>query len=109
MDIGNYNYVEGNSGNIPLLTYRTGIYAPLNVATDFPNTAAGTSSDIAVTYNGANVGDFVIVTSNLNPANTSITGYVSATNQVTLRFNNYSGGAIDPGSANISITVKKFY
>jgi hypothetical protein len=109
MDIGNYNYVEGNSGNVPLLTYRTGIYAPLNVATDFPNTAAGTSSDINVTYTGAAVGDFVIVTSNINPANTSITGYVSATNQVTLRFNNYSGGAIDPSSANISITVKKFY
>jgi hypothetical protein len=74
---------------------------------DFASTAAQNSSEQTVTVTGATVGMVASVNTNINPANTSWSAYVSATNTVTVRFNNYSSGAIDPASATFNIRVIK--
>jgi hypothetical protein len=39
---------------------------------------------------------------------TSFTAWVSAANTVTVRFNNYSGAAVDPASGTFRVAVMKF-
>lgn len=76
---------------------------------DFPNTAAQTSSDLTITVTGAAVGDAVLLGTPATPdANSCFTAWVSAADQVTCRFNNYSAGAIDPASASYRAVVMKF-
>ena len=74
---------------------------------DFSNTAAQTSADLTITVTGASVGDEAIVSPPAFPANSMYSAFVSATNTVTVRFNNYSAGAIDPASGNFNVTVIK--
>lgn len=82
-----------------------------NTATlDFPSTLAGTSSDLTITVTGADTGDDVYIgvpTTAVN-ANSSFSGWVSATNTVTIRFNNYSSSPIDPASGTFRATVTKY-
>jgi hypothetical protein len=40
-------------------------------------------------------------------ANTSYSAWVSAANTVTVRFNNYSSGTVDPASALFKVFVTK--
>lgn len=76
---------------------------------DFTSTAAQTSSELTITVTGAVVNDVVSVGPPAAPnANSSFSAYVSATNTVTVRFNNYSSGAIDPASATYKVTVTHF-
>jgi hypothetical protein len=76
---------------------------------DFGNTAAQTSATSNITVTGAAVGDPVQVGTPAAPdANSCITAYVSATNTVTVKFNNYSAGAIDPASGSYKVTVFKY-
>jgi len=72
---------------------------------DFPSTSAQTSSELTMIVSGVTVGDNVVVNSNINPTNSNWTAYVSATDTVTVRFNNYSSGAIDPALAVINVTI----
>lgn len=74
---------------------------------NFPNTAAQTSSELTVSVPGARITDSkgVSVTSTVNPANSYWTAYVSADDVVTVRFNNYSAGAINPASGDFSVIV----
>lgn len=76
---------------------------------DFPNTSAGTSSDLTVTVTG-------VLLANANPillgvpngsvnANSCYTAWISADNTVTVRFNNYSSGAINPASGSFSVRL----
>ena len=76
---------------------------------DFPSTAAQTSSDLTIGVTGAAVGDAVFLGLPATPdANSCFTAWVSAVNVVTVRFNNYSAGAIDPASATYRAVVMKF-
>lgn len=76
---------------------------------DFPSTAAQSSSDLTMTVTGAAVGDAVFLGLPAAPdANSCFTAWVSASNTVKIRFNNYSAGAIDPASAAYRAVVFKF-
>lgn len=74
---------------------------------DFPNTTAQLSADLTITVNGARTGDCVIVgvpNGSVN-ANSAFTAWVSADDTVTVRFNNYSAGAINPASGVFNVIV----
>lgn len=76
---------------------------------DFLSTAAGMSSDLTVAVTGAAIGDCVSigVPSGSVNANSSFSGFVSSANIVTIRFNNYSAGAINPASGTFKVKVFK--
>lgn len=76
---------------------------------DFASTAAQTSSELTITVTGAADGDVVSV-SPLNAAynaNSNYTARVSSANTVSVAFNNFSAGAIDPASAVFKVVVFK--
>ena len=77
------------------------------VGTDFPNTSAQSSSDITFTVTGVSVGQSVLlgVPDGSAPANTNYTAWVSATNTVKIRFNNYSSASVNPAAGNFTIKV----
>ncbi len=78
---------------------------------DFPSTNSGTFSDLTVSVTGAALSDVVsigIPNSSMPAANLNYTAWVSATNTVTIRFNNSSGIAQDPDSGNFKIFVTDF-
>lgn len=76
---------------------------------DFPSTAAQTSSELTITVSGASDGDAVSigVPNVATNANSCYTAWVSATNIVTIKFNNYSTSSIDPASGTFKVTVLK--
>lgn len=79
-------------------------------ALDFPNTAAQSSSDLTIALTGAADGDVVslgVPVAALNP-DSCYTAFVSAANTVTVRFNNYSAGAIDPASGTFRVSIIKY-
>jgi hypothetical protein len=76
---------------------------------DFGNTSAQNSADLTITVTGASEGDVVslgVPNASVN-ANTCFTAWVSATDTVTVRFNNYSSGAVDPASGTFKVKVLK--
>ena len=79
----------------------------ITVGTDFPNTNAQSSSDLTFTLTGVSVGQPVLlgVPDGSAPANTNYTAWVSATNTVKIRFNNYSSIAVNPASGSFTISV----
>jgi hypothetical protein len=76
---------------------------------DFPSTAAQSSSELTITVSGASDGDVVSigVPNASSNANSCYTARVSATNTVTVKFNNYSAAAIDPASGVFKVTIFK--
>lgn len=75
---------------------------------DFPSTTTGLSADLTIALVGAAVGDTVLLGTPAAPAaNTSFTAFVSATDVVTVRFNNYSAGTVNPASASFKVTIIK--
>lgn len=76
---------------------------------DFPNTLAQTSSDLTITVTGCVQGDVVrlSVPNAVVVANSCYTAWVSAADTVTVRFNNYSAAAINPGSASYRVVVDR--
>lgn len=74
---------------------------------DFPNTLAQTSSDRTMTVAGAVVGDCVQVVPALGSmfANTIYDAFVSAQDEVTVRFHNYSAVAKNPPSGVFRVLV----
>ncbi len=95
------------------LTAATGIIpACLNgsATLDFADTAAGTSTDLTVTVTGAADGDLVSIgiSNGSTVANGCFTGWVSATNTVTIRFaNNSLVASLDPASGTFKAQVCK--
>jgi len=76
---------------------------------NFGSTAAQSSSDLTITVTGAADGDVVSVgvpNAAVN-ANTSYTAWVSASNTVTIRLNNYSSSSVDPASGTFNVKVFK--
>jgi hypothetical protein len=86
-----------------------GLWINGSATLDFGNTTAQNSADLTITVTGAATGDVVslgVPNGSVN-ANTCFTAWVSATDTVTVRFNNYSSGAIDPASGAFKIKVFK--
>jgi hypothetical protein len=78
---------------------------------DFGSTSANSGSDLTITVTGAALGDVVFLGAPNGSviSNTNYTAWVSASNTVTVRFNNYGGGAgADPSSGTFRVTVMKF-
>jgi hypothetical protein len=76
---------------------------------NFPSTTTLLSADLTITVTGAADGDVVslgVPNAAVN-ANTSYSAWVSAANTVTVRFNNYSIGTVDPASALFKVFVTK--
>lgn len=74
---------------------------------DFPNTAAQTSSDLTIAVEGAQAGDpvFLGVPNGSVNANSDFAAWVSATGVVSVRFSNYSAGAINPASGTFTVVI----
>jgi hypothetical protein len=75
---------------------------------NFGSTAAQTSADLTITVTGAVVGQSAKVVPPLASmqANTLYSAHVSAADTVTVRFHNYSAGAIDPASGSFLVIVE---
>jgi hypothetical protein len=76
---------------------------------DFASTNAQSSNDQTIAATGAALGDVVslgVPNAAVN-ANTSYSAWVSAAGTVTVRFNNYSSGTVDPASALFKVFVTK--
>lgn len=77
---------------------------------DFPSTNAQLSADLTITVTGAALGDavFLGVPNGSVLANCNFTAWVSATDTVTVRLNNYSSSAKDSASGTFRATVVQF-
>jgi hypothetical protein len=76
---------------------------------DFLSTNAQNSRDMTIAVTGAADGDVVslgVPNAAVN-ANTSYSAWVSSANTVTVRFNNYSLGTVDPASGSFKVFVTK--
>lgn len=75
---------------------------------DAPSLAAGASSSIStVTITGAELGDFVKASMNIDMQGVSIIAWVSAADTVKYLFRNNTGGTIDLGSGTLYLRVEK--
>ena len=108
---GDINHVSDNL----LFTSGTTVYTLAKTLTataslDFSSTSAQNSADLTITVTGAADGDAVslgVPNAAVN-ANTSFSAWVSAANTVTVRFNNYSSGAVDPANGTFRVAVLKY-
>jgi hypothetical protein len=88
-------------------------YTPIISATatlNFPSTVGGTSSDLTMTLTGAVDGDAIMigVPNGSTVANGCFTGWVSASNTVTIRYtNNDLVTSYDPASGTFKATIVK--
>jgi hypothetical protein len=75
---------------------------------DPPNLLDGAGATTTVTVTGAALGNLVeCVSFSLDLQGITVTGYVSAANTVSIRFQNESGGALDLGSGTLLARVRK--
>jgi hypothetical protein len=99
---GSYRMLQDATGNWLISTEIPSVTATL----DFPSTSAQNSSELTVTVSGATTSMTAIVQSkSINPANSMWSARVSSSNTVSIRFNNYSSGTIDPSSGDFVIKV----
>jgi hypothetical protein len=80
------------------------------VTLDFSSTPAQSSSNLTVTITGAADGDAVslgVPNTSVND-NSSFSAWISAADTVTVRFNNYSSGAINPASGTFRVSIVKY-
>jgi len=89
--------------------YQIGMLLTGSATLDFGNTSPQNSSDLTITVTGASDGDPVTVGAPNGSvlSNSSYSAFVSASNTVTVRFNNYSSGSQDPASGTFKVTVNK--
>jgi hypothetical protein len=92
----------GYSGVLKVAAYlsATATYDPPSLAD-----AAGTTTTITVT--GAALGDVAMASFSLDTSGITITAWVSATNTVSVRFQNESGGVLDIASGTLKAIVLK--
>jgi cytoskeletal protein CcmA (bactofilin family) len=73
---------------------------------DFPSITSQTDEDLTITVTGSAVGDACHLGLPAAPtANLAWNCFVSATNTVTVRVHNYTGGAVDPASATYRVVT----
>jgi hypothetical protein len=75
---------------------------------NFASTASGASADLTITVTGAAVGDVVtlgIPNASVPTGAIAFTAWVSASDTVSVRFANFSGGALDPASGSFRANV----
>lgn len=101
--------VTDNSTKAASTAYVQSHFLTATATLDFPSTAAQSSSELTITVTGAADGDVVSigVPNASSNANSCFTARVSAANTVTVKFNNYSSGSIDPVSGTFKPTVFK--
>jgi hypothetical protein len=97
------------AGGVTGLSLYNGTFPSITTATlDFGSIASQTSEDLTISVTGAAVGDPVNLSLPAAPtAGISFNAFVSATDTVTVRANNYTGGPIDPVSASYTVQVVK--
>jgi hypothetical protein len=105
-----FSNIQGTSPQNEVKRMNTGVMLSALVETatlDFGNTSAQSSTDLTITVTGATTSDAVTVRvpTGSVAADSSYTTWVSAANTVTVRFNNYSAGAIDPASNPFKVIV----
>jgi hypothetical protein len=135
--VGFYNTLTGNLGGIMLTGYvsaagtvsarfqnETGSTRNLSAGTltayvlkgfdrigtatyDPPSLADGAGDTTTVTVTGAELGDFVVVSFSNDLQGIIVQGYVSATDTVSVRFQNETGGTIDLASGTLTAAVYK--
>jgi hypothetical protein len=100
-EIGVGDGIKFSAGFLGLDSYKT------IALMDFPNTSAQSSSDLTSTVTGAVAGSPVLlgVPNASVVANTSYSAWVSSTNTVTVRFNNYSSSSANPASGSFYLIV----
>jgi hypothetical protein len=100
-EIGVSDGIKFSAGFLGLDSYKT------IALMDFPNTSAQSSSDLTSTVTGAVAGSPVLlgVPNASVVANTSYSAWVSSTNTVTVRFNNYSSSSANPASGSFYLIV----
>jgi hypothetical protein len=102
-----------NSSNGQVRRYTGNWYSvPLtgSATLDFPSTGHGNSADLTFTLTGADEGDVVAlgIPNASIVANGSFIAWVSSTNTITVRFNNYaSSGSSNPANGTFKIKVFK--
>lgn len=72
---------------------------------DVASLGDGVGATQSFTVSGAALGDFVMIAGSVDWAGITVTGYVSATNTVKVRFQNESTGTVDLASQSIYIAV----
>lgn len=92
-----------------IISFSPKSYTPILSATatlDFPNTLPTTSSDLTITLNGVSDGDtiFLGVPNGATSAGSCYTAWASSSNQVTVRFLNITGIAINPSSGTFKVS-----
>lgn len=73
---------------------------------DPPSLAAGTGVTTTVGVTGAAMGNYVTVGFSLDLQGITVTGYVSTTNTVAVRFQNGTAGTIDLASGTLNVRVE---
>lgn len=105
---GSLHTSTGGDLNTALAAAFSGLNPSATATLDFPSTATLTSADLTISVPGAVVGDPVAVSTPAAPnANTCFTAFVSAADTVTVRFNNFSGGTVNPASGSFKVVVFK--
>ena len=100
--VGTGNYVNAVTAYLPnSIISGSATYDP-------PNLLDGAGATTTVTVNGAALGDLVeCVSFSLDLQGITVTGYVSAANTVSVRFQNESGGTLDLASGTLLVRVRK--
>ena len=100
--VGTGNYVNAVTAYLPnSIITGSATYNP-------PNLGDGAGATTTVTVAGAALGDHVdSVSFSLDLEGITVTGYVSASDTVSVRFQNESGGTLDLGSGTLRVRVRK--
>lgn len=98
--------VSESAGTIDLKVYDEALPLEGSATYDPGNLLDGAGATTTVTVTGAALGDFVEVSFSLDLQGITLTGYVSAADTVSVRFQNESGGALDLASGTLRARVK---
>lgn len=96
----NYGTLYANGNPVPGTISNTATYDPGSLAD-----GAGTTTTVTVT--GAALGDIALASFSLDLQGITLTAWVSATNTVSVRFQNESGGTLDLASGTLKAMVFK--